>query len=569
MNLRLAIDKLVTHALTDVGGQSLAGIVIPSSKPQFGDYQANGAMAAAKQLRQNPRAIASQVASRLEGDELFEKVEVAGPGFINLFLSDEALARALQTNPVLTPSKVQSCVVIDYSSPNLAKELHVGHLRSTVIGDAMARTFELLGHRVIRQNHVGDWGTGIGKLLTRLDETEGGDTSALSDLEQLYIEASKRFDEDNEFAGRTRANVVALQGGDEEALTLWRRFMEVSHAHMQDIYSTLDISLGPEDVDGESAYNEDLPIVIGELKKANLLTESDGALCVFDDRFKGKDGEVLPMLVQKSDGGYLYHTTDLATLRRREEKWQPDRVLYFTDARQILHFQMLFAVAKSAQFVPEGTLLEHHAFGKILGKDGKPFSTRDGSNIPLRSLLDEGERRAAEVIASKGSELNDMAQKEVATRLSQASIKYADLSKNLQHDYKFDWDTMLALDGNTAPYLLYAYARINSIFARGEIQPSECDGTITLVEASEHDLAVQLLKLQEVLETVLEDAKPHYLCAYLYDLTVRFMRFYEACPILNAPDASIKSSRLAICARTAETLKVGFSGLGITPLTRM
>ena len=541
---------------------------MPSTRPLFGDYQANGLMAVAKQLKTNPRELATQVVKELTGNPALAKTEVAGPGFINLTFSDAYLADRLASEPIVDPWGGDSSIVIDYSSPNLAKQLHVGHLRSTVIGDAMARSFELAGYNVVRQNHVGDWGTAFGRLLTYVNEYAHDASIEINQLDELNVKANNRFNDDPDFAERARTTVLKLQADDSETKRQWQEFLQVSERHMQEVYDQLDVTLSPSDTRGESAYNADLPHVIEDLKRAGLLTESDGAFCVFLDQFKGKDGKTLPMLVQKTDGGYLYHTTDLATVRFRANTYHPNRILYFTDARQNLHFQMLFAVAHAAGFVEDETSLEHHAFGKILGKNGKPFSTRDGSNIPLIDLLREGYERAAKVVSAKNAELNANERDAIARTLAVGSIKYADLSKNRLNDYTFDWDTMLALDGNTAPYLLYAYARIHSVFTRGQIDPRECTGKPALTTDEEHDVALQLLRFQETLEQVIRDVKPHILCAYLYELTVRFMRFYESCPILKS-EPEIKASRLALCARTAQTLQIGFRCLGIQSLTRM
>ena len=568
MNLQAFLNEVVETTIHDVLDLRVPGIVVPSSRPQFGDFQCNGVMGAAKKLNSKPRELAQQIASSLANDTRFSQVEVAGPGFINLTLNNRFLNEQLTQQPTLTPWGQQATVVIDYSSPNLAKQLHVGHLRSTVIGDAMAHCFEFAGFNVVRQNHVGDWGTAFGRLLTYLNEFVGSSTYAIDELDALNVKANELFNSNEDFANRARATVLRLQANDAQTLHQWQQFMATSQTHMQQIYDELGISLSPDHIRGESSYNDDLPRVIDDLRTAELLTESDGASCVFLDQFKGKDGHTLPMLVQKSDGGYLYHTTDLATLRFRQQAYAPDRILYFTDARQNLHFEMLFAVAKSAGFVASSTSLEHHAFGKILGKNGKPFSTRDGSNIPLSQLLEEGVKRAAQVVHDKSQNLTRSEQTHVAKTLSVSSIKYADLSKNRVHDYTFDWDTMLALDGNTAPYLLYAYARINSVFAKAEVQPETCQSQLHIEAPEEHSLGLQLLRFQDTLEDVVSEVKPHLLCTYLYELTVRFMRFYESCAILQA-DTATRESRLGLCARTLQTLEVGFKCLGIQPLKRM
>ena len=528
-------------------------------------------MGAAKRNRTNPRELATQLVEKLDLDDLAESVEIAGPGFLNIRLHRSFLAEQLTTSTLLEDTPEPERVVVDYSSPNLAKEMHVGHLRSTVIGDAVARTLELAGHTVIRQNHVGDWGTAFGRLLAYLDELGDDATrdAQLSDIEKLYVEASARFQVEPAFADKARAMVVALQANDTDAIAKWKRFMAMAQQHMSEIYERLDVSLRTEDIRGESAYNAAIAPMIAELRtQRDILVESDGALCIFIPEFTNKDGEIQPMIVQKSDGGYLYHTTDLAALRYRQDELHADRVLYFTDARQILHFEMLFAAGRLTKIVDSEVKLEHHPFGKILGKDGKPFTTRAGDNILLRDLLDEAIQRATSVIQEKNPDFTDEQRDEVARAIAMGAVKYADLSKNRLHDYKFDWDEMLAFDGNTAPYLQYAYARIAGIFEKGNIDRDECTTRPQLTTEIERQLAVQLLRFQEIVENVATDAKPHYLCSFLYELTVRFMRFYEECPILDE-EASVRDGRLALCNRTATTLETGLGALGIRTLAHM
>ena len=528
-------------------------------------------MGAAKRMRTNPRQLAAEVLNGLELSDLAESIEIAGPGFLNIRLSPSFLSDQLTDSTLLAETKNPKRVVVDYSSPNLAKEMHVGHLRSTVIGDAVARTLELAGHTVIRQNHIGDWGTAFGRLLAFLDDVgdEAAQDAELSDIEALYVEASQKFESDLAFANRSRSMVLALQAHEPTAIAKWEHFMMLAQQHMSEIYSRLDISLQPQDTRGESAYNSTIAPLISDLQKRDdVLVESEGALCIFMPEFKNKDGDIQPMIVQKSDGGYLYHTTDLAALRYRGETLHADRVLYFTDARQILHFEMLFAASRLANIVEPGVMLEHHPFGKILGNDGKPFRTRSGDNILLRDLIDEAIDRATSLIHEKNPNLDDEQQDEVAHAVAVGAVKYADLSKNRLHDYTFNWDEMLAFDGNTAPYLQYAYARISSIFEKGNIDMGQCSEPLRLDTEVERQLAVHLLRFQEVVEQVVADAKPHYLCSFLYELTVRFMRFYEHCPILSE-EPQIRDGRLTLCSRTAATLKTGLDALGIRVLTRM
>lgn len=527
-------------------------------------------MGAAKRLRTNPRQLATDLVANLDIADIAESVDIAGPGFLNIRLASEFLQDQLTAFTLIEPTGQPERVVVDYSSPNLAKEMHVGHLRSTVIGDAVVRTLELLGHTVLRQNHIGDWGTAFGRLLAYLDEpgNELKQDDQLQDIEKLYVEASRKFEEDAAFADRARDMVLALQANQADAIDKWQHFMSLARAHMRETYARLDVSLQPEHIRGESSYNSDLAPLIDELVAEGVVTESAGALCIFMQEFKNKNGEIQPMIVRKSDGGFLYHTTDMAALRYRDGLLHADRILYFTDARQILHFEMLFAAGRLAKLVSPSVSLEHHPFGKILGKDGRPFKTRAGANILLRDLLDEAIRRASELIDSKSPHLRADERTRIAEAVAIGAIKYGDLSKNRTNDYTFDWDEMLAFDGNTAPYLQYAFARVSSLFERSGISQNECVYPIKLNSETERQLAVQLLRFQEVIEHVAADAKPHYLCAYLYELTVRFMRFYEQCPILSEAD-DVKLGRLTLCNRTAETLRTGLDALGIRVMKRM
>ena len=527
-------------------------------------------MGLARRLKTNPVELAKQVIEAHPKDECIDTLDVAGPGFINIRLNDDYLAKQVSQSELVTTTTQPQRVVIDYSSPNLAKELHVGHLRSTIIGDAVALTLELAGHTVLRQNHIGDWGTAFGRLLAYLDDVGKEDTDLteeLSDLEKLYVQASTKFDTDPQFADRSREMVLALQDHDPTAMAKWRHFMSVSASHMSQIYDRLGVSLQEEHIRGESAYNNVIPGMLEDLQSRDFAVESDGALAIFMDQFKNKDGEIPPMLVRKSDGGFLYHTTDLADVRYRQTDLNADRMLWFTDARQTLHFDMLFAAAKLVGYVKEDTSLEFHPFGSILGKDGKPLKSRSGGSVHLNELLDEAVERTRQLISARETNLSEQELEHVVNTVAMGAVKYADLSKNSQNDYMFDWDEMLSLDGNTAPYLQYAYARICGIFDRAgrELNDAEQQPTLTTTERA---LALTLLRFQETIDSVVRDAKPHYLCSYLYDLTVSFMRFYESCPILNS-DESTREGRLTLCSRTANTLRTGLKSLGIDVLEQM
>ncbi|MBS3733540.1 MAG: arginine--tRNA ligase [Phycisphaerae bacterium] len=581
MNLRRTLETRLSRALSDAGADGPA-LVAPAGKPEFGDYQANGCMAAAKRAGGNPRQLAERVVAAADVADLAEPLEVAGPGFINITLRRDFLQQHLgealsDERLAVPPAEAPQTVVVDYSGPNLAKEMHVGHLRSTIIGDALVRVSEFLGHNVIRQNHVGDWGTQFGMLTAYMDarDDDAGDGGhRIADMEAFYQAAKRRFDTDEAFADAARRSVVKLQGGDEHALSVWRDVVDQSLRHAQEVYDRLGVTLQREHVRGESAYNDDLPRVVADLDAAGLLSESQGAQCVFLDGFTNADGEPLPVIVRKSDGGYLYATTDLGALRYRARHLHADRILYVTDSRQALHFQQVFAVARAAGFVPEHVLLEHVPFGMMLGANRQPFRTRDGGTVKLTDLLDEAVRRARALVDEKNPNLDAPARDAVAEAVGIGAVKYADLCQNRTSDYVFAWDKLLSLEGNTAPYLQYAYARVRSIFRKGggpeqiAADDEHRAAEIVLSEQAERTLAVTLVRLPETLETVARESMPNLLCAYLYGLAGAFMAFYETCPVLKA-DAAVRASRLGLCDLTARTLATGLDLLGIETLERM
>ncbi|MGB2115917.1 MAG: arginine--tRNA ligase, partial [Porticoccaceae bacterium] len=443
-----------------------------SGKPQFGDYQANGAMGAAKKMKSNPRELAQKILDQADLEDIAEKTEIAGPGFINITLKNEFIAQSLK-DCLKTPEISQQNIIIDYSAPNLAKEMHVGHLRSTIIGDALARVLEFQGQNVIRQNHMGDWGTQFGMLIAELElELSQGEQAelALSDLEVFYQQSKKHFDEDPEFADTARAYVVKLQSGDASCQKLWKKFIDVSIAHNSEIYKNLNVSLTEEHIKPESSYNDDLQWIVDDLESKKIAVESDGAKVVFLDELADKNGDPSPMIVQKSGGGFLYATTDLAALKFRVDKLNVDRILYFIDARQSLHMKQVFATGKKANYAPDNVSLEHHAFGTMMGKDGKPFKTRTGGTVKLADLLLESIERAEKLVREKNTDLSDQEITTIARKVGIGAVKYADLSKTRTNDYIFDWDAMLSFEGNTAPYLQYAYTRISSIFRKADIE---------------------------------------------------------------------------------------------------
>ena len=637
MNLYQTVEREAAAAFAAAGIADSPVLLQPTKNAEHGDFQINGVMGAAKKAKQNPRELAQKVAEALAGNDVIESAEVAGPGFINLRLHPEFLAQNIQTAlndarfGIAKTNKPQT-VVIDYSSPNLAKEMHVGHLRSSIIGDSISRVLEFMGNTVIRQNHVGDWGTQFGMLVAYLVEQQKDNAAfELADLEQFYRAAKVRFDEDPAFADTAREYVVKLQGGDETVLALWKQFVDISLSHAQAVYDTLGLKLRPEDVAGESTYNNDLQPVVDDLAQKGLAVEDDGAKVVFLDEFKNKEGEPAAFIVQKQGGGFLYASTDLACLRYRVGTLHADRLLYVVDHRQALHFEQLFTTSRKAGYLPEDVKAEFIGFGTMMGKDGKPFKTRSGDTVKLVDLLDEAINRAEQVVKEKNpkwqltTELEDGlkkissltnsdnlknklkynlenkkleitlendvvyhlpidkidkivrgAEEYTDTALSDAekiarvvgigAVKYADLSKNRTSDYVFDWDAMLSFEGNTAPYLQYAYTRVQSVFRKA----GEWDATAptVLTEPLEKQLAAELLKFEDVLQSVADTAYPHYLAAYLYQIATLFSRFYEACPILKSEGAT-RNSRLQLAKLTGDTLKQGLELLGIDVLDVM
>ena len=578
MNIRNLLTQNFQQAMLELGIDAKFGPMISiSKKAGFGDYQANGAMAAAKSQKTNPRELAQKIIDQVDLSAYVSKLEIAGPGFINIHLKSTFLAQSLQTVQVdaklgVTAAKQPQTVVVDYSSPNLAKQMHVGHLRSSVIGDAAVRVLEFLGHKVIRQNHVGDWGTQFGMLIAELEEQMQADAEnfKLTDLEQFYQQSKQHFDADEAFANRARDYVVKLQAGDAKVLALWQKFKEVSLVHSREIYQTLNISLTDADVRGESAYNDDLEPVVSELKQLGLAQESDGAQVVFLEELADKKGNPSPVIIQKQDGGYLYATSDLAALRYRANTLKADRCLYFIDARQSLHMNQVFTLAKKANFIPQDISLEHHAFGTMMGEDGKPFKTRSGGTVKLAELLQEAIERAEQAVLSKNPELSIEQRQEIARKVGIGAVKYADLSKTRTNDYIFNWSAMLSFEGNTGPYLQYAYARIQSIFRKAELEFNEFSAPIELAAEQELALALKTLQFSEVIEQVAQEAYPHLLTTYLYELSSLFMSFYEACPILKqGVSEADKNSRLQLSQIVANTIATGLDLLGIEVMPQM
>jgi arginyl-tRNA synthetase len=569
------IARRVRDAIARAFGAELADtdpLVRPTQDPRFGDFQANVAMGLGKRLGRKPREIADALVAALDLSGIASRAEIAGPGFVNVRLDDRYLAACAHDAAAdrgrlgLPATAAPETVVVDYSGPNVAKEMHVGHLRSTVIGDALARTLVFQGHRLVRRNHVGDWGTQFGMLIEHCVEI-GARLGVDTDLTELYRTAVARDASDAAFSERARARVVALQSGDPETRRWWQELVALSERQFDAVYRRLDVTLTLDDIRGESSYNALLPDVVADLSAKGLARESEGALCVFPEGFTTKEGEPLPLIVQKSDGGYLYATTDLAALRQRVLELGAHRLVYVTDARQRQHFQMVFAVARAAGWVGPDVRVEHVVFGSVLGEDGKPFKTRSGDTVRLAELLDEAEERALAVVVEKNPDLGPEERTLVAHAVGIGAIKYADLASDRVKDYVFSWPRMLAMDGNTAPYLQYAYARIRSIFRKAGLDAAPA-ASIVLKEPAERALVIQLLAFEGVVDAVGRTLEPHRMCGYLYDVATAFSAFYEACPVLQAEPA-IRDSRLVLCELTAGTLAVGLGLLGIETVERM
>ena len=565
MKLKSQVNQVIQEAFKKSGIEHEPMSVSEATKPEFGDYQFNGAMALSKKLGKNPREIATDIIKNIDITSIISKAEIAGPGFINLWLNPEWIAKQckgarsddrLGVEQRKTPIKV----VVDYSGPNMAKQMHVGHLRSTIIGDTLANLFTFLGDDVIRQNHIGDWGTQFGMLIAYLEEVGSDGSSCLKDLEQFYKDAKGRFDEDEDFANKARAYVVKIQSGDMHCLNLWQKFIDISLGHCEDVYGKLCVKLTREDVKAESFYNEDLPQVIEDLIEQNMLTESNGAQCVF------LEGEEIPLIVQKGDKGYLYATTDLAAIRYRANVLGVKRISYVVDARQAAHFKQVFKVAKESGFVPNDLKLEHVAFGTMMDKSGKPFKTRDGGTVKLISLLDEAVAKAKNAIKDQ-DEYSEQEVEALAKVIGIGAVKYADLAINRESNYIFNWDKMLSFEGNTSLYMQYAYARIQSIFRRFD---GEIEGDIVIGDTLEHRLSVMLLRFEDILNRASIDAAPNQITTYLYELVTLFMRFYEQNPILKeGVDEQTKMSRLQLADLTAKTIKQGLDILGIEVVDKL
>ena len=566
----LTVAELLRPTFTHIAGGIDSDPVVRRS--DRADAQVNGSLALAKVLGKTPREVAQMVLDAANLSDVCSATEIAGPGFINITFANEFLAREIAAAAADSRLGVRNAptskkVVIDYSAPNVAKEMHVGHLRSTVIGDALVRMLEFVGHSVVRENHIGDWGTPFGMLIEHLidlGETEAANELSVGDLDSFYRQARTKFDSNDEFKERARARVVLLQGGDEETLRMWKLLVAESTRYFDRVYQTLGVLLTADDLMGESVYNPLLAPVVDRLRATELLVTSDGAEVVFPEGFVNRENEPLPLIIRKTDGGYNYATSDLACVIDRVELIGAHVVLYVVGAPQAQHLEMVAAVSRMAGWVPEGTELTHVAFGNVLGADRKILKSRSGEVVKLDALLTESVERAAVAVKEKNAELSAAQQAEVARQIGIGAVKYADLSTDRIKDYVFDWERMLAFEGNTSPYLQYAHARICSIFRRAGIDRAVVRTlTPTLDHVAERALALRLLQFDTAVWDTLEKYSPHRLCTYLYELASEFSAFYEHCPVLRADSEAQKMSRLALCDFTARVMEQGLSLLGI------
>ncbi|HVE94632.1 MAG TPA: arginine--tRNA ligase [Acidimicrobiales bacterium] len=563
-----AVGELIGRAIVDAFGDAHADAPPVLRPSTHADYQANGALPLAKIVGQKPREVADAIVANLDLDGI-ATVEIAGPGFLNITLDDAYLASAVTALVadsrlgVPTPATLET-VVADYSSPTVTKEMHVGHLRTTIIGDALVRTLDFVGHRTVRQNHYGDWGTSFGMLIEHLDGARTRGEVSLDDLNEFYRAANDRFTTDADFATRARSRVVALQSGDANTLAMWREFVSEAHRHNVAVYDRLGVLLTDEDLRPESAYNDTLEEVAADLEQSGVAVVDQGALCVFIEGYEA------PLIIRKSDGGYTYGTTDLAAVRYRVDALGATRLLYVVDARQSQHLTQVFRAAERAGWLAPPARAEHVVFGSVLDASGRPLKSRSGDSPKLTDLLDEAVERAAAIVAEKNPDLPEAERAAVARAVGIGAIKYSDLSNDRVKDYVFDFARMLAFEGNTGPYLQYAHARIRSLFRRAEVDAVvSLDAAVTISEPAERALALTLFGFGDAVLAVADASAPHKLCTYLFDVAQAFTTFYEACPVLRAESDERRASRLVLCAATAAILERGLSLLGIEAPPRM
>ncbi|WP_422667178.1 arginine--tRNA ligase [Buchnera aphidicola] len=580
MYIKSIIKKDITHALNKIIDiQHYDPLVKLSKKLEYGHYQINNLIKLSKILKITPFQISKKIISNINNKKMYEKITFSEPGFINLFLNlswlSEQLNKMLKSIRLGVPYDInKQNIVIDYSSPNIAKEMHVGHLRSTIIGDVIARILSFLGHNVIRANHIGDWGTQFGMLIAylknkKLIEKLNNNNISLFQLDKYYSKAKKKYDEDQLFAEKSRKYVVKLQNKDPIYYSIWKKIVFITMTHNNEIYKKLNVTLNETHIMGESLYNDMLPNIIQDLKSKKIAIEKNGAIIVFLKEFKNRLGESMGVIIQKKDKGFLYSTIDIACLKYRYEIFNAHRIIYYTDSRQHQHLIQVWTIAKKANYIPNSIILEHHMFGMMLNKDKKPFKTRDGNTIKLNELLDESIERANKIINEKKFKSSKKKRIQLARIIGISAIKYADLSKNRNTDYIFNWDKMLSFEGNTAPYIQYAYTRIMSIFKKSHISISKIKNNILLIEECEINLALLLLEFEEIIYLVAKKGTPHILCEYLYKVSTNFSNFYENCSILFPKKIKICKSRLKLSFLTAKIIKKGLNMLGIKTVEKM
>ncbi len=575
MNLYKFLLKIVNKAFISANIHKDHKVQIsPSINSKFGDYQINGVMEIAKKMNISSFDLAKKISILIPKKNIFKKIEVIKPGFINLFLQKEWVESQISnylTDYKFNFSKVTpQNIVVDYSSPNVAKEMHVGHLRSTIIGDSIVRTLEFLGHNVIRANHIGDWGTQFGMLIAYLAKKKINlKHIRLSTLDKCYREAQKLYDNDHEFSENARNFVFKLQNKDNYYINIWRSLVDITMRHNNKIYQKLGITLTTKDIMGESTYNDMLPTIVEDLKLKGLAVENNGAIVVFLEEFKNKQGKPMGVIIKKKDGAYLYITTDIACAKYRYEILKADRIIYYIDSRQNQYFMNVYTIVRKAGYVPYNVPMEHHMFGMICDKNGKPFKTRTGNNIRLSYFLNEAIKRTYTLISKKNPLLNEKELKKISYILSIGSIKYADLSKNRTTDYIFDWNKIISFEGNTVLYIQYTYTRIVSLLKNSHTKIQSTGINIIISTETEHLLAVHLLKFEEIIFMVARDGMPHILCTYLYKLSVLFSSFYENCRIIGISNTDICNSRLQLSIITSTILKKGLNLLGINTLDRI
>ncbi|QCI22694.1 arginine--tRNA ligase [Buchnera aphidicola] len=574
MNLKNIIQQDIKNALIKIDHKEYEPIIILNKKVQLGHYQLNNLIKLSNMLNLNPHALSEIIILNIEKKSRYKKITFSQPGFINIFIDEKWISKQLEKIFIssrlgINRSKSQN-IVIDYSSPNIAKEMHIGHLRSTIIGDVMARILDFLGHNVIRANHIGDWGTQFGMLIAYLEDKKlKHDNLSLAQLEKFYCKAKKKYDIDNFFAEKSRECVVKLQNGDRNCFSIWKKIVSITMLENYKIYKKLNVTLKENHTMGESVYNKMLPDIVNDLKNKKIAMEINGSTVVFLKEFKNRSGESMGVVIQKKDKGFLYSTTDIACFKYRYQQLHANRIIYYTDSRQHQHLMQAWTIAKKANYISPNLLLEHHMFGMMLSKNKRPFKTRNGDTIKLSALLDEAVERAIRLIKNKKTNLSKRKVIQLANIIGISAVKYADLSKNRNTNYVFDWDKMLSFEGNTAPYIQYAYTRIISILKKSAISINKLKEEIILKKESEINLAIKILEFEEIILLISQKGTPHILCKYLYQLATSFSNFYENCSILFCKKIQNRKSRLKLSILTAKTLKKGLNILGIQVTKKM